>query len=119
MKNFAVGFYTTFVLQCLWNWFVVGPFKVSPIGYWQMYGIHMLIQMVIERNTFEKDDHWRRTFAMLYLCVPSEKQEERWMKWLKTEHEDFWVKTGTAIFGKLAGSTTPLAIGWGIHTFLM
>jgi hypothetical protein len=38
---------------------------------------------------------------------------------VKEQADGVWIELGVSIFGKLAGSTTTLIIGWGIHAFLM
>ena len=128
MKNFwkgtrlwifamIVGFYTTFVLQNLWNWFVAPAFNIGMASYWLVYGINMLLQMLLERNTFTDDDRWKRTLTMQYASVPPEKKEEV-DEVLNEENDNVWMKAGTDVFGKIVGNTATLGIGWAVHTFL-
>jgi hypothetical protein len=113
------GFYRAFVLQNLWNWFVVGALNASPIGYWQMYGINMLAQIVMERfDSWQDEERWTRTLAMLYMCVPEVKRNEA-DEYLKEQNEGEWMGTGMKVFGSLAGNTVTLGFGWLIHTVLM
>jgi hypothetical protein len=49
VASFVVGFYITFVLQTLWNWFVTTALRVDSISYWNMYGL-FLIAAAATRN---------------------------------------------------------------------
>jgi hypothetical protein len=44
-------------------------FEHHAISYWQMYGFNMLLQMVLERNTFVEEDRWNRALMMLYVSL--------------------------------------------------
>jgi hypothetical protein len=70
--GFVSYFYTAFVLQMLWNWFAVTALRLDPIGYWQMYGFHMLILVLLEKSTFQSEDRWKRTVTMLVQGVSAE-----------------------------------------------
>lgn len=106
---FAVGFYTTFVLQNLWNWFVVPSINVPYISYWQMYGFNLLVGTVIEPDTFP--------MLVQHASLPDEKRRE--IEETVTD-ERLWTEVvGPLLFGKLLNRTITLATGWAIHVFLM
>jgi hypothetical protein len=42
-------------LQSLWNWFLATTLNVTRISYWPMFGFNMLLQTVLERDTFSKE----------------------------------------------------------------
>lgn len=42
----AVGFYTGFVMQYLWNWFAAPAFHLDPISYWRMCGLVTLFNLI-------------------------------------------------------------------------
>jgi|ERR1019366_810742 integrase len=69
--SLVVGFYTTFVLQNLWNWFAVPALHVSNIGYWSMFGLNILIGLLFERGEkYEEDHRWKAAMTVLDACVP-------------------------------------------------
>jgi hypothetical protein len=105
---FAVGFYTTFVLQNLWNWFVVPSINVPDISYWQMYGFNLLVITFIEPDLFH--------MQVLHASLPEEKQ--RTIEEITGER--LWTEVvGPLLFYKLLNRTATLATGWAIHVFLM
>jgi len=110
----AVSFYTTFVLQILWNWFVVGALSVPTISYWQMYGLHMLVGLVIERDKFDEDNRWKRAFLFLSASVPPEKKAEVGEE-IESDNENMWLAAGMMVFGRVLASSAALAIGFVIH----
>jgi cytochrome c biogenesis protein CcdA len=93
---FAVGLYTTFVLQQLWNWFIVTALHASELSYWEMYGVTMLVFMLLEPNPLGNEERWEQTLTM-----------------------GIWTKIGAYGFGKLVGNSAALGIGWVVHTFLV
>ena len=110
----AVGFYTTFVLQVLWNWFAVGSLNVRPILYWQMYGLNLLVQLVIERSTFDEETQWRRAFLLMYTSVPADKKADVDDE-IESENDRVWLDAGVMVFGRILTNSATLVIGWVIH----
>jgi len=43
--------FTVFVVETLWNWFVVNAFRATTISYWQAMGIALLISLVTRPDT--------------------------------------------------------------------
>ena len=113
-----VGFYATFVMQTLWNWFVATTFNITQISYWQMYGLSTLVHMIYDRGGFAKEERWNRLVAMVYACVPADKKEQV-DETLKEEKDSLWVNAGVEVFTKLVGNTVSLVFGWAVHTFLV
>ena len=116
----AVGFYTTFVLQSLWNWFAVPVLHVASVGYWAMFGLNILFGVIFGGNK-SREDHfrWEGVLKMLDACVPEEKRVDV-QEALKQEAETgIWIDAGSMVFGQVVGNTLTLGIGWAIHSFLV
>lgn len=112
----VVGFYTTFVLQTLWNWFAVAAFHVPEVSYWTMYGFMMLIHLVTDKSTFQSEEQAKRLGILITACVPEEKQTEV-AEALKAEDDDIGVKLFGLIVGQVTGSSVVLFLGWVVYTF--
>ena len=67
---------------------------------------------------FEDEQRWKWLEIVLMPCIPSEKRDEV-MEELKEQKEELTVQLGVMIFTTAVGSTITLALGWGIHTFLV
>jgi hypothetical protein len=65
----AVEFYTTFVLQNLWNWFVVQAFNIPSISYWGAYGLVILVRLISPFEDFAAEQHWKTAFTVLDACT--------------------------------------------------
>jgi len=118
---FIVGFYTTFVLQSLWNWFVVPALQVPHIGYWLTFGLNAFVGLMLERNEGDKlDEYIERKVAMSVLnaCVPDGKQAQLRESLKQEEDHGTWIDASGAIFAKIAGNTFALGVGWVVHTTL-
>ena len=113
-----VGFYSTFVFQSLWNWFVAGALNVQPVWYWQMYGMNLLVQLVTEPNTFTDEARWKQSVLLMVLsAVPTDKKEAVDAE-MKSQDDSVWLLGGVALFNKVAGYSGTLAIGWLVHIFV-
>ena len=114
-----VGLYNAFIVQNFWNWFVIPAFHASEIPYWGIYGLLMLISLVADRgDEFASEHRWKVILTVVDACVPDEKKlivEES----LKQQTDTMWIDLGSKVFGKLVGNTATLAIGWGIHAFIV
>src|ERR1035437_7130564 len=117
---FVVGFYTTFVLQSLWNWFAVPALHVSSIGYWAMYGLVMLFGQIFDRSGdhVQEDATSKRVLILLDACVPDGRRADV-QEALKQEANSMWVYLGTAVFGKVIGNTLTLGVGWAVRSLLL
>jgi uncharacterized membrane protein YraQ (UPF0718 family) len=114
----VIGFYTSFVFQNLWNWFLAPALHLDPISYWVMYGVSMLIRAMLSSRQDETIGHlWEQQKQLLELCVP-DANRSRFHSVLKEEEENMWALAGAAAFGEFLGSTISLGFGWLIHTFL-
>ena len=123
--GFIVGFYTTFVLQCLWNWFAVPALQVPRISYWLMFGLNNLISLLFERSEASEEirenvrnKQWVISMAVLDACVPDEKQSEVQKDIKQYTDDGIWGTVVTTIFRQLAVNTIALGVGWAIHTAL-
>jgi hypothetical protein len=117
---YAVGFYTTFVVQTLWNWFAVKAFNAPSVSYWEMYGVTMLLSLLLARDgeDAENKQRWNAAFMVLDACVPADKREEL-LAQLKAEKDEEWQKVGSLVFAKAPGNTFALVIGWAVYTFFI
>ena len=126
--GFLVPFYTTLVIQTLWNWFVVDALHAASISYWQALGLVMLVNLLMYRSTHNVDEEkleerLEQTLAIVQLCVPDEKA----MASAKAVKEAQIGKGGLlgllGIFNReldeVVRGTIALGIGWTVHTFLM
>ncbi len=114
----VVGFYTTFVLQALWNWFAVQAFGAPHISYWMAYGFVLTLRLILDEPPFEKQEIYGRLEHLINACIPEEKREVLNEELLE-EGKEFPARLGGAIFGQVVGLTLTLAIGWAVHTFLV
>jgi len=113
----VVGLYTAFVLQSLWNWFVVGSLNVSSISFWSMYGVVLIVGVFREKQELSGDVRWERTLKILDYCVPQEKRYQL-DEWLKEQSEGVFGRAWTFVWEKVFGNTVTLGLGWVIHSFL-
>ena len=114
----VVALYTTFVLQNLWNWFVVEAFHTSEVSFWVMYGIVLVVGLLTEKDSFTEDQQLKMLAAMVETCVPADKRDalDEQLKF----QADFgvWLEAGFRSLAKVGGNTFVLGIGWLVHTFL-
>ena len=115
---FAVGFYTTFVIQQLWNWFVVPALHVELASYWLIYGITMIVDLLRERNTHADEHRWKQVFMVLEMSVPDPKRMEL-SESLNNKTEKAMKELGMDIAADFGAKTFVLVSGWAIHTFLL
>jgi hypothetical protein len=113
----VVGLYTTFVLQSLWNWFVTEAFHLSPVSFWVMYGLVLIIGMFAYDPNFEEKQQFKAIVTVLDACLPEEKRKEV-NEQLDEQMSELWLEAGSTVFGKLVGNTFTLAVGWAVHIFL-
>jgi hypothetical protein len=112
-----VGLYTTFVIQSLWNWFLVHSFNAPEISFWEMYGVVLLVGLLFYKDNLTEEERWKAISTTLEACVPVDKITEV-QEAIKEQVDSMWYQLGISIFGKVAGTTATLAIGWAVHTFL-
>jgi hypothetical protein len=114
-----VGLYTTFILQEFWNWFVATSFHLPEVSYWTMYGIQLLFSLLLSPEGQEAANahRWKLAFLTLDACVPEEKRQMM-AETLKDYEGTMWMDIGFRIFGRVAGNTLTLVLGWSIRTFL-
>src|SRR4030095_15716360 len=117
---FCVGFYTTFVLQSLWNWFAVPALNVPRLSYWGTYGLGMVIYCFkASPGEFVTNEHrWKIAMTMLQDCVRPDREEHVKEELTIIDHGlvgEVW-SINAAQFG---AQTFTLSVGWLIHTFFV
>jgi hypothetical protein len=116
--SLAIDFYTTFVAQNLWNWFVVPALRVPTISFLMMFGLVLLARLNSASSAPPADEYrWKTLFMVLDKCVPEDKMNDL-KDAIQEESDGMWAAIGITIFGKLIASTTSLVIGWGVRAFL-
>jgi hypothetical protein len=118
--GFATGLYATFVLQQLWNWFLIPALHFSEISFWTMYGLHMFVALLTRQGDggFQDEGRWERILAIVETCVPSERRHGL-TELVKQQNEGVWTRAWSTVLGKAVEYTVTLGIGWAIHIFLL
>lgn len=115
----VIGFYTSFVYQHLWNWFLAPAMHIDPISYWAMYGVSMLVRgLTANAKTGKDEERWEKIKQFVELCVP-DANKYVFDQIIKDEKKNLWLMASASGFGELIGSTVALMIGWSIYTFLI
>jgi hypothetical protein len=115
-------FYSAFVVQSLWNWFVTGAIHGAELAYWQSLGILIVVSVLRHRDvqTFGEEMRWERALAMMEVTVPEEKRPE--LEESLKKYGDSWRATlalTNPSVGRAMVNTIALVAGWVVHTFLM
>jgi hypothetical protein len=114
----VVSFYTTFVLENLWNWFAVSALGAPQISYWTAYGFVLLIRLLFDKDTtYKEQEIFGRLGMMIDACVPEEKRAELTEQLLE-EDKGLVGRLFGGVFGEALGVTLTLGLGWAVHTFL-
>jgi hypothetical protein len=119
----VIALYTTFVLQHLWNWFVVSAFHTFEISFWTMYGITLVVGLLIQwedTTTFHQLKGLTMMVEALEVCMPVDKREQLDEKFTE-EMTGFgiWKEIGLRSLSKIARNTFVLVMGWAVHVFLV
>jgi hypothetical protein len=120
IAGMLAGLYTTFVVQNLWNWFVVAAFHTTEISFWLMYGLIMLLRLFTDEqdSSIPDEQRWTNLFTLLEYCIPLDVREYA-IAQVKEKVEGIWIELGAALFGRLLGNTITLAFGFLVHEFLV
>jgi hypothetical protein len=112
----VTGFYATFVLQQLWNWFLTSALNVGEISFWGMYGIQMVFGLLMHHGQadFQDEVRWEGLATMVEACVPEERREKLTEE-ITLQSEGMWAKAGAKVRAKAVEYTVTLAIGWVVH----
>ena len=115
-----IGLYATFVLQQLWNWFLVPTINASPISFWAMYGLHLFVVLLTKHldHGWENDFRWEGATKLLEAFVPDERRETL-LALSKKQTEEVWMMAGAMCFSNAVGYSITLVTGWVVHTVLM
>lgn len=118
--SLVVWLYTTFALTMLWNWFVTPAFHVGEIGYWNMYGLVLVIRLLSPGSEMlpVMIDKWEHAMVMLNACIPEEKRPEVEGA-IKKDMASVNEQSLIASVSSFAASTMSLLIGFVIHSLLM
>jgi hypothetical protein len=112
----VAGLFGVFVMQQLWNWFM--PESLRPISYGQMFGLYVLFHLLSNRDVIQQEERWERITKLLTFCVPLENRDEVDRE-MNTFDKESLMSAGWSAFVALARQGGALAVGFGIHTFLM
>ncbi len=112
--------YAAFVVQALWNWFVIDALHAATVSYAQALGFIVLLYVVRDRThvTNMEERHFSQLYVMTRACIPSYERQVI-MKEVSDVATDGWLWPLLDFLGKITVCTCALAAGWGIHTFLM
>jgi hypothetical protein len=118
--SLLVGAFKAFVLMLMWNWFVSTVFHIDSVSFWQVLGLLWIVQLFVDSGSENPAEtlRWESLFLVLNACVPDHKNEEL-REELKQKSEGVWGQFGLHIFGRLAGYTVTLALGWVVHAFFV
>jgi hypothetical protein len=115
-------FYTAFVVQTLWNWFVAEALHSAEISYWQAFGMLILVMVLSRRDTdkYEREIRWKQTKTMLEECLTPARRYTLQEEFKKEESS--WaeiISRSDAPLGKAVLNTFALLAGFAVHTFLI
>ncbi|PWU04164.1 MAG: hypothetical protein C5B51_17335 [Terriglobia bacterium] len=118
----VVPFYTAFVVQNLWNWFLADALHASTISYWQSFGILLGFWLLAQAKESESgnETRWNRAFSMLEAIVPQENLTI--LKETFRKEDESWPAIVAAVAPQTRmaiANSFALLIGWATHTFLI
>lgn len=117
--SFVVGFYTAFVLMMLWDWFITPAFHVTEIGYFNVYGLVLVVRLLSPTaDAIAVAQQGERETKMLEACIPDGKRAET----LSAIEKDSLSNNAQMLLAngmEALGSTMSLVVGFVVHTFLM
>ena len=115
----VLSLYATFVLQQLWDWFLVPVLNVGPISFWAMFGLELLVKLATEpRDIGDKFDIWERGVKLLEVCVPDGRLQTFRALAKGDMDEDAWWRVGVTSFQSAFYYSFTLAIGWFVHLLI-
>ena len=113
------GLYKAFVLQNLWNWFVVRALQVPRISFWLMLGVLWTIQLLTETSDGILNDlRWRTLPRLLEELEPADKQGAIVKTWDRLVVV-MRLEVVLSALELLAGYTFTLGVGWLVQEFLV
>jgi hypothetical protein len=130
----VVNLYTTFVIQNLWNWFVVTAFDVPSISFWGLYGLVLVVSVIADgaragekgAEHFANELRWKTLFQCLDRLLPDDRKseiteeiDEAIKETIEEQKRTMWIEMVSAVIARLVGNTFALGIGWFIHLFLI
>lgn len=124
LPGIATPFYTSFVVQILWNWFVVEALHAPNISYFHALGLLIVIHVLKYTESVSKhaddDKHWHRVEAMIDACVPQQRRDATNAEIIAVDKqsEPTWL-IALSIFEKPIVNTLALGAGFLVHEFLI
>ncbi len=114
----GISLYTNVVVLALWNWFAVPALHVAEVGYWQIYGVTLLLGLLFSRSDSGEGHQFTMISMLLEAVLPEDKRPviEKALQEQKQEQVRNAMVYG--VFSKIGGNTATLIVGWTIHTFL-
>jgi hypothetical protein len=114
-------FYTAFVVQSLWNWFLADTLHAT-ISYWQSCGILIIVSLIryTDNREYLEDTRWERATAMLEAALPAESLAA--VNETFREKNESWAAVfalASRLVAKAIAATFALGAGWVVHTFLI
>jgi hypothetical protein len=115
----AMPFYTAFVVQQLWNWFVVPALHASELSYVMTVGLLLLVFLFKHSDSEGLDTKQRDDLLVAVLkevnprhpvLIAVEAKEARLTRFLGS--------IGRSDANEALKGAICLALGWAIHTFL-
>jgi hypothetical protein len=120
VASMLTGFYTVFVLQNLWNWFVVPSLDILPISYWTMFGVNMLRMVAISADSrhVATEEKWSALSGILNICIPNERKREV-EEFIKLRSDAEKNRVFSFILKITLENTCALLFGWLVHQFII
>lgn len=114
-------FYTAFVVQNLWDWFLADAVHAT-ISYWQSCGILILVGVLRykESHDYLENKRWERMLAMTGAVLSGEELSA--INQAFKEKDESWgaiLSMATPLAAKAIANTVAIGAGWVVHTFLM
>jgi hypothetical protein len=111
----VLSLYTVFVLMKLWDWFVAPTFNLSPISFWMMFGLTLVVRIFRSQGSGAawKQRILQKIEAMVDACVPDGQREVLKEKFKKIEGP-VWLQV-MAPFGSILDETFMLGVGFAVH----
>jgi len=116
-------FYTTFVMQCYWNWFLSRALSIHEISFFGMMGVLLFIQLIVEgySSVREHNTQYRlkKFYELVFIFIPKEREDEVLSTIKEFDEQESEISKGFEIvFGKLFSNTTSLIIGFVVQSLI-
>jgi hypothetical protein len=116
--SLALSLYTNAVVLALWNWFVVPGLHAPEVGYWQIYGLTLLLSLLLPIGVAGGAHELTMVSMLLEALLPEEKRPLIEKAMQEQEKQSSYAAV-YALVTKFGGNTVALFVGWAVHTFLV